>query len=481
MKKLLCWMLLACLLATVPACAEALDELPAVAESVDVAGEIPADELLDGEGAEVVGDADEGAEEAEANDLSTSSTLVQDFCEYADGALSFGTLGKDSKGVTYRSFSGKKSQMSLVKGYVNRLTAGGYNLVLNHTFNQEYGDTFWSVSLNYTGTANTGNRVEQVYDNNYSGDMVVYIATSGSGMKGYVYVASGLQFADLGLRSDGSIVSTQPAGASWNSALKVKKGKYCTADGRFKVKPGQAVVYRDGVKYTTKQVSMERDAKGGHDKFRIYNFYRNEGFALQLPYNSILTGDTFTRRQIGVGSDWAGSNMETFFAYTMNYILGVCHAGEFHMLQQVPGNGFKDAYLRVMRWDKKVAVLYICAEFDTAPYTVECMAVFKRSKAKSTPDGTSVSLKKGKSRKLTFGGREFDALSEVYNWEVVSGGKRVKLSGTKGQTCTVKGRAKGTARVRVTYNYSVYGRDVLTGNRNYEFKSKSQDFIVRVK
>ena len=499
MHKWLCWMLALCLMATLPVagaeeavaaeqpeealCEETLVENAPVEGMDDDAAEegewIALEDALDEVPEEAQADAP-AEDVAEDNGVSAGSALVQDFCEYADGALGFGTIGTDkSTGASLRRFTGRKDQMDLVKGYVNRLAAGGYNFTLNHIFNQSYRDTFWSATLNYTGGASVGTRISQVYDNGYSGDMMVYFSTDGSSMSGYVYLAKGLKFADLGLRSDGSVVSTQPAGASWNAKLKVSGGKYCTSDGRFKVSPGKAVVYRDGKKYSTK-ATMERDAKGGHDKFRIYNFYRNEGFALQLPYQALLTGDRLTRREMGVGSDWAGGNMETFFAYTMNYIVGACHAGEYHMLQQVPTNGFKDAYLRVMRWNRKVAVLYLCAEFDTAPHTVECMAVFQLNKAGKTQTGTRVKLGKGRSRKLSFGGRESDALSEVYRWEVVSGGKCVSLSGTSGQTCTVKAKARGTARVRVTYDYSVYGSDVLTGNRNYEFKSKTEEFVIKI-
>lgn len=204
----------------------------------------------------------------------------------------------------------------------------------------------------------------------------------------------GIHTAEVGIVSP--MTPEEAPGVAVTADLRrLDDGSYETGDGRFQVKVGQAMVYRDGDAYTT-DAALLRNADQNREEIQIYNFYRNDSILLTVPYNSVLTGDVFGLRQIGCNKDShyddnMGS-MKDFLGWTFsNQILGVCHDGDYMLCYRDGGNDFIDAAVRVLYWDtdRQEAVFYIYAAFDTAPYEYEAVAAVRMEDAQVQPSPTS--------------------------------------------------------------------------------------------
>lgn len=98
----------------------------------------------------------------------------------------------------------------------------------------------------------SGDKPEMNFEDDVYGDVTVYGVLERSKCSGYIHIVEGLEYDDLGLRADGGRVSTAPGGESLASdLLRHSDGSYETSDGRFHVKVGEAMVYRDGSVCTT--------------------------------------------------------------------------------------------------------------------------------------------------------------------------------------------------------------------------------------
>ncbi len=326
-----------------------------------------------------------------------SDAAVQDPLNYMQGNMTFEGIGESKNGQQYRKFKGGSDSYDLITCYVNALCAQG-NFKLYDSYYVDYGsDVFFSYALTYTGSAKVGSdKPEMNFKDNVYGDVAVYGAVDGSKCKGDIFIVKGLEFDDLGLRVDGTQASTESGGQSVSAdLLRSKNGSYETSDGRFRVKVGQAMVYRDGDAYTTDAVLLRNKGKN-REELQIYNFYRNESILLTVPYNSVLTGDVFDHRKIACKEDshFDGymESMEDFLGWTFsNQILGVCHDGDYQLCYRDGGNDFIDAAVRVLSWDtdRQEAVFYIYAAFDTAPYEYEAVAAVRMGDAQPAPTSST--------------------------------------------------------------------------------------------
>ena len=64
---------------------------------------------------------------------------------------------------------------------------------------------------------------------------------------------------------------------------------------------------------------------------------------------------------------------------------------------------------------------------------------------------------------------------ELFSWQVLEGDGNVWIDGS-GKTCEVRALDAGSAVIRVTYEYTVEGYDVLTGYPENQPKSATQDY-----
>lgn len=135
--------------------------------------------------------------------------------------------------------------------------------------------------------------------------------------------------------------------------------------------------------------------------------------------------------------------------------------------------------VRLMHYERsKVAVFYIYAKCKNAPYEIEALCAVKPKAAK--PKNT-VNIKKGSTKSISFNGQVYGTGYEVYKWKILEGSQYITLSSKTSSTCKVKGKKKGTAKIQVTYDYSVKEPDVLTGIIRSVAHSKTETYTIKVK
>lgn len=416
--------------------------------------------------------------------------VVQDMYSYMQNNMTFDTIGSNDEGAQYRKFRGGNDTCALIEEYVHVLCASG-SFTLVDSYYEAYSakDIFFSYALDYIGSCRLpGDRCEMNFKDGVFGHVTIYGLKKYSNFEGYIYVARGLEFGDLGLRIGGQTQSVALPGTSVGADLyRMDDGSYQTGDGRFHLNVGQAQIYRDGKLYTT-DATLVRNQAENREEVRIYNFFRNDSIILTLPYNSVLTGDVLDRRTIGVNKEGTYEeyidNMEAFLHWRFSdKLLGVSHDGDMLLCYHDDYNDFDDVVVRVMYWDpaRDTAVFYICATFDTAPYEYETIAAVSLG---ATPQGANAdamfNMSVGEKMEISFSGREFMPTYELFTWEILEGSALIELTGTRGQTCTVQAYDPGTVRLKVTYEYGAKGANVLTGNPETKFMSKSCVYAIHI-
>lgn len=206
---------------------------------------------------------------------SENDAAVQDLESYMQKRMSFESIGRNRNGQQYRKFRGGGDSYELIDGYVKALCAqDNFELLDSHYERFDREDTvFFSYALKYTGPAKvSGDKPEMNFEDDVYGDVTVYGVLERSKCSGYIHIVEGLEYDDLGLRADGGRVSTAPGGESLASELlRHSDGSYETGDGRFHVKVGEAMVYRDGSVCTT-DATLRRNRDKNREELRIYIF-----------------------------------------------------------------------------------------------------------------------------------------------------------------------------------------------------------------
>ena len=422
--------------------------------------------------------------------LGAESNLVQDLYSYARTEMSFDTAEINSDGQWRRTFKGNlEAIQAAVSSFITTLTSGGWNFTLNHEHQFEYKRYMnYSVTLTYTGTAAiAAGTVQQMFDDAYYGDLMIYYAGEGSTKTGLIVVASGLQVEDLGLRSDGSIVDVESVGPSAGAGLTENAdGTFSTTDGRLTATLGQATVLRDGTKYYTSDAVLNRRKNKGREEILIENYYRNEGIAIAFPYNILMTGDSYGPKTLGETTfkDNGGvDKMSDYFTKTYTYLFGICHNGNYLWCHPDPTEEIQDVLVRVLKWDtdQNIGVFYIGCRMKSAPTCVECLAALRLNEAVSYDgDAERVTMQTGDTRTFSFTATEYRPSYETYAWEILEGSALIEMSGVNLQDCRVKAIRDGQARIKVTYTYGDTEPDVLTGIPRHVQKNKSQEFILDI-
>jgi len=332
------------------------------------------------------------ASPTESKSVSRDSVIVQDPYNYMPKSMTFERIGEGSDGLQYRKFRGGKDAHDLIEDYVDALCATG-NFTRKDSYYEAFSSsTFFDFALTYTGTGRvSGDKPEMTFKEGVTGDVTIYGVLERSSCEGYIHIVKGLEFDDLGLRSTGESVSTALPGQSLNAELyRLSDGSYQTGDKRFHVAVGKAQVYRDGTAYTV-PAALVRNQDKNREELHINNFYRNDSILFTAPYNSLLTGDAFDTRTIGlnesVGYEDYATSMDSFLEWTFsNKLVGVCHDGDYLYCYRDGGNDFDQVAVRVMYWDaaREEAVIYLCATFDSAPYEYEALAAVKMETAQAS-------------------------------------------------------------------------------------------------
>lgn len=177
------------------------------------------------------------AVKASDHSLPRDSLQIQDLAEYCNGTLTFGDWKEYSedgyfvKGAAYvRNFKGKAADKGVLDSYAAMLADGKHNLKLENQYDFSYKDTFFSWSLNYTGSGAVTSTSKD-YDDLFSNVTIIGSIENGA-LKANVYIPAEMQPADLGLRYGMSEVqqpdpvdAVKPGGGGGTVALRIGFGE----------------------------------------------------------------------------------------------------------------------------------------------------------------------------------------------------------------------------------------------------------------
>lgn len=422
--------------------------------------------------------------------VTAGSVYIQDPVDFFGDALECELLS--SSGSYYvRGFEGEEADLALLREYVETICSGAYNLKLTESYEQTLSSTFFSWGIDYVGTASVTDTTPVTYT-----DAQCTIKVSGTIKRGdleaSVWIPQRMDQVDLGLRCGGETVELSLAGPSAMAGLyRYSDGSFETSDGRLRAALGQAVILRDGTRYTT-EASFVRDSDVGRDELWARDYYRNETLFFCAPTSSLATGDVFTLKDLIQDEGQSRlnkapgeilENADDFTSRTWTLFFGAGHDGDFVAPLRFDTNIFEDLTVRVMYYEEDVsAVYYIYARFHSAPYEVEALCAVDLS------GGGSGGASDADEAFTTYVGQalsitcpvEYLPAYERFSWSVIEGSALVSLSGTVGRTCTVTATRAGTARLQVVYTYGANEPDVLTGIDRVVERSHTYEYLITI-
>lgn len=416
------------------------------------------------------------------------NAFIQDLVDYADGRLEYEAL-KTSDHHNMRSYSGEKSEYAILQDYVNLLLQKNPYLQLVEKYELNYSTMFFSYGINYTGNVNMGRKINQTHTDNEC-HMMIYGSIKRSKLEFTIWTPKNLELLDLGYRyGKNGQEDVSIAGESALAGLyALNDGSFETSDGRLKTSINQAMILRDGVEYTT-EATFERDRDDELDRIWARYFYRNETIFFSIPLQTMQTGDIFRLQDVQRENSWLLRDNGildkegdfTGYNWSDCIFLGVNHGGEWMTPVRNENTPFQDATIRVMYQDEEVAVVYFYIEFSSAPHTLEALCAVSKTGQKGVDtdeaDADYVTYV-GQKLDVHFGGTEFGATYNLYQWEIISGESLIALSHEKSETCTLEAKRAGTVRLRMTYRYGKKEPDILTGRETTNPRSKTQEYVI---
>lgn len=429
------------------------------------------------------------AEAMDASDFGYTYTadtaFMQDLVTYCCDRLSYDKIS-NTNNYMVRDYQGGKEDYQLVKDYVNMLVETNPYLELQHVHEKEYDDVFFSFAIDYTGNVNMGPKIEQTYTDNQC-NIMLYGSIHRSKLELSVWTPANMELTDLGLRWEGGQADVSFGGPSASAGLyRNADGSFETTDGRFRVAPGEAMILRDGEVFTT-EATYNRNDKTDRDLIWMRYFHQEETLHLSYPAHSLHSGDLLWLRDVNRENSWLlkdGGVFEAEKDFTSSRwdgpFLGANHAGSWITPVNAPSSSFTDAAVRVMYMDGDVAVFYLYAEYTTAPFTMEALCAVPLVD-RLTEDEIDYTTSVGQALNLSYEWTEFGASFNQYSWEIISGSDLATLSDTQSKTCTLHAGKPGLVGVRVTYNYGTTEPNVLTGNPSHVSRTKTHDYIIKIK
>ena len=258
-----------------------------------------------------------------------------------------------------------KLDKSLLEQYLQMLQENGFTLV------DEYHQSSFVGSYQAYGllcdSASNVETLEMMFT-----DTPCHVSIWKDDSKWRVEVANGLTMCDLGLRQDGTRVSTRPAGESLGAGLRrLSGGRYKTSDSRLKTKPGEAAIIVNG-----QEGKAAADWKRSGDK--VYVTVQTEaGMSVEIMYKE---------KQVQPGKVFLLNAVEeqpvTVTVAIDDEKISAKHTGALQ---------FHNIALRVMYLGEDAdAVLYLYAEpMDTENYprTLELLLAVNTTPEKSKDQG----------------------------------------------------------------------------------------------
>ena len=359
------------------------------------------------------------------------------------------------------------SEMDIVRAYLRMLQKNGWTLVGEE---EGYKGGYYSWGLTCDAVPDA-DKFGQMFT-----DTPCHLSIYWTDSERYKFtfaISEDILVCDLGLRMEDGRVSTGPAGRSAFAGLeRLEDGSFRTTDGRLMVHPGSAMVIRDGKTYTV-DASYEND--GRYERVKTEYYYRNEGFALTFPESSLWEGDIFRLWDL----DGYRTNREPDGAKAghrnVDYLqVHIACDGDWI----TPGRDedeYESLFVRLMyREEGGMMVFYISAEFDDEPEEIEALVAVDMSLGQGEVlDATYLQV--GDKITLRYTPPVGSESYQVYTWQVLEGDENVWIDGT-GTTCEVRAMDAGSAVIRVTYEYTEDGYNVLTGNPEHQHRSATQDY-----
>ena len=421
--------------------------------------------------------------------VTAGSVYIQDPVDFFGDALECELLS--SSGSYYvRSFEGEEADLALLREYVETICSGAYNLKLTESYEQTLSSTFFSWGIDYVGTASVTDTTPVTYTDAQC-TINIFGTIKRGDLEASVWIPQRMDQVDLGLRCGGETVELSLAGPSAMAGLyRYSDGSFETSDGRLRAALGQAVILRDGTRYTT-EASFVRDSDVGRDELWARDYYRNETLFFCAPTSSLATGDVFTLKDLIQDEGQSRlnkapgeilENADDFTSRTWTLFFGAGHDGDFVTPLRFDTNIFEDLTVRVMYYEEDVsAVYYIYARFDSAPYEVEALCAVDLSGGGSGVSDADEAFTTyvGQALSITCP-VEYLPAYERFSWSVIEGSALVSLSGTVGRTCTVTATRAGTARLQVVYTYGANEPDVLTGINRVVERSHTYEYLITI-
>ena len=379
-------------------------------------------------------------------------------------AFSDEVITKSEKHMDYKLLGG----VEIIEEYIAMLEANGFTLVDEYYFS--YKETFRSFAL-VCDAMPEAEFIKMQYEDT---DCHVTIWMAEDEDEYSINISPSLQFFDIGVRRDGTKVNEVIAGPSAGAALlRVDEGSYQTSDGRLSAVLGTAMVIRDGVTYTC---DARWEVEEEDERLWVENYYRNEGFFMEVPKNSLMDGDILQMKNF-VRERYYTTEKESLASYNWHTpFFALAYDGQWKG-PELNSTDFKALTVRLMYYEPGGdAVYYVYAELkDKEPGVVEALVAVDMSAGSGGNFANATRLSVGDTFTLNYSGNVFGSDYHVYEWAVTDGAGNVLIEST-GNKCRVQAVEKGVATVTVTYSYTEEEPDVLTGIMRDAHKSRSQSY-----
>lgn len=399
------------------------------------------------------------------NEIEVPKNAVPELAAWSNGtASSTKVITTSEKHVDYKVPTG----LEVIEDYIEMLQANGFTLVDEYYFSYKKDFQSWAFTCDAMPDAET---IEMQYEDT---PCHVCIWMSEDYDEYRIDISSSLQFFDTGVRRGGGMSNEVIAGPSAGAGLyRMPDGSYQTTDGRLSTVTGNAMVIRDGKTYTC---DARWVVEGEDERLWVENYYRNEGFFMEVPKNSLMDGDVLQINNF-LRERYYTTEKESLASYNWHTpFFAISYDGQW-MGPVLNGTDFKALTVRLVYYQPGgEAVYYVYAELkDREPSVVEALVAVDMSGGSGGNFGNATRLSVGDTFTLNYSGEVFGSSYHVYDWKVTDGADNVRIEAS-GSRCRVQAEGKGIATVTVTYSYTEEEPDVLTGIMRNQRKSRSQSY-----